>query len=60
MKLGLQIISMLALLMTVVPSIMFLTGSVELGQVKCLMLGATIVWFAATPFWMGKKEEEKA
>lgn len=56
MRTSLQIISLLALVMTVVPSVLFLTGSLELKLVKHLMLASTAVWFAATPFWMDKKE----
>ena len=56
MKIVLKIISLLALLMTVLPSILFLMGSVALEQVKLLMLIATVVWFVVTPLWMWKKE----
>ncbi len=55
MSKALQTVSVLSLLMTIVPSVMFLSGAVELAQVKLLMIFATVVWFAATPFWMGKK-----
>ncbi len=57
MKIVLKIVSLLALLLTVLPSILFLMGSVELKQVKLLMLIATIVWFVVTPLWMWKKED---
>ena len=60
MRIGLQIISLLALIMTVVPSVLFLTGTVELEQVKLLMLISMIVWFAVTPFWMNQKEKERS
>ena len=59
MRIGLRVISLLALLMTVLPSVLFLAGSVELDQVKLLMLVSAVVWFAATPLWMDKKEERK-
>ena len=55
MRKGLQVISLLALLMTVVPPVMFLAGSIELDIVKLLMSIAAVVWFIVTPFWMGKK-----
>lgn len=58
MKLILQIISWVALGLTVLPSILFFWGSMELDTVKVTMLVATILWFVATPFWMGKKEDE--
>lgn len=56
MRFFLQGISLLALAFTVVPSILFLSGAVELDGVKFLMLISTIVWFVATPLWMDKKE----
>ncbi len=46
----LQILSLLALIALTLPSIIFLSGRMELDTVKWLMLLATIVWFvAATP-----------
>jgi hypothetical protein len=48
-------ISMLALLFTIIPSILFLAGSIKLAGVKLIMLLATITWFAVTPFWMEKE-----
>lgn len=57
MRLMLQIISWIALAMTVLPSIVYFSGHLELERVKWLLILATVVWFAVTPFWMGKKEE---
>jgi len=56
MRIGLQIISLLALALTVVPSLLYLNGSVELDRAKLLMLIATVVWFVVTPFWMNSKD----
>jgi hypothetical protein len=50
----LQIISLLALIGLTLPSIIFLTGRMELNTVKWLMLLATIVWFVAATPWMWK------
>ena len=52
----LQVISWLAIAALILPGAMFLTGQVELDQVKWIMLVATVVWFAATPLWMGQKK----
>ena len=57
MRLVLQIISWIALAMTVLPSIVYFSGNMELERVKWLLILATVVWFATTPFWMDKKEE---
>ena len=54
----LQLISAIALIATIAPSIMFLTDSLDLAQTKLAMLIATIVWFIATPLWMGHPPEQ--
>jgi len=56
----LQIVSWLALVATILPSALFLAGRITLDQSKAWLLVATIVWFAATPFWMGRKDENAA
>lgn len=55
----LQIISLAALLATIVAPILFFAMYLTLDQTKATMLGATIVWFAATPFWMGRPKVEE-
>jgi len=50
----LQIISLLALIALILPSVLFLAGRLELNTVKWLMLLATIVWFVTAALWMWK------
>ena len=50
----LQIVSLLALIALTLPSIIFLTGRMELGTAKWLMLLASIVWFVTATPWMWK------
>ena len=57
MRLALQIISWLALVMTVLPSLIYFSGNMELTSVIKLLNAASIVWFVATPFWMDRKTE---
>jgi hypothetical protein len=57
MRILLQIISAIALAMTVLPSLVYFSGSVKLETVKWIMIVASVVWFAVTPFWMDKKEQ---
>ncbi len=57
MRILLQLVSTIALIATILPSIMFLTDSLDLAQTKLWMLIATIVWFIATPLWMGQPSE---
>jgi hypothetical protein len=52
MRIALQAVSWLALAATIVPSMIYLGGAMELQVVQAIMLGATIAWFAATPLWM--------
>lgn len=57
MKPVLVLISLGALAVTLLPGILYLTGTIDHGMVKWLALLGTIVWFAVTPFWMGRSEE---
>ena len=54
-KIALQCVSWIALVATLLPSVLFLSGSIDLPTCTWLMLAATIVWFAATPCWMGRE-----
>ena len=54
----LRAISVGACLATLLPSILMLTGSISHEQAKAIMLLATIVWFAATPFWMDRPDHD--
>ena len=51
----LKIISYIALLATVLPSILVFTGTVELETHKWIMLIGMLVWFITAPFSIKKK-----
>ena len=51
-----QIISWLSLVALTVPSILYLTGSMELDVVKKIMLVASFVWFLSATSWMWKEK----
>ncbi len=55
MRLIAQLISWLSFFATIVPSVAYLAGQVTLEQCKWQMLLATVAWFVATPFWMGRE-----
>lgn len=55
MKSPAKIASLLALAATIVPSILFFTGTIEHDAVKWTALVGTVVWFIATPMWMGRE-----
>jgi hypothetical protein len=54
MQLILKVISWMALAAVIVPSVLFLSGRMDLPTLKLVMLIATVVWFVATPCWMGR------
>mgnify|MGYP001166112766 CR=1 FL=1 len=54
MKNVLRAVSLVALLGTIVPPVMYLVGAMELTAVKWSMAAAAVAWFAATPFWMDR------
>jgi len=47
-------ISYIGLLLTVVPSILVFSGSIELDTHKTMMLIGMVIWFVAAPFWVKK------
>ena len=55
----LKIISWLSLACIVAFAVLYLAGKVEKDTMKLYLLIATIVWFALTPFWMGRKKKEQ-
>jgi hypothetical protein len=50
-----QIISVLALLGTLAPALLFFNGTMDLASVKTWMLIATVVWFVSATLWMEHK-----
>ncbi len=57
MRKATQVLSMAALLSLVVSPIAVYLGSMELSTCKHVMFAATLVWFAATPLWMGRPSQ---
>jgi hypothetical protein len=51
----LMIISLVALVVLMLPAILFLAGGMELTTAKWIMLAATVVWFVAATPWMWKQ-----
>ena len=54
-KLTTQIIAWLALIGTILPSLLYLLNLLDGPAMKTAMLVATLVWFAVTPWWMGRE-----
>ena len=59
MKTLLQLLSALALAGTIVPPLLFFGDLLPLDHMKVWMTVATLVWFAATPWWMLGADAEK-
>jgi len=47
-----EILSWLALGLTLAPACLFCADTLELAQAQAWMLAGTALWFLATPFWM--------
>ena len=50
-----KLISLIALAATIVPSVLYFMGMIGHEAVKWTALAGTIVWFLATPMWMGRE-----
>jgi hypothetical protein len=59
MRTLLQLLSALALAGTIVPPLLFFGDLLALDAMKMWMTVATLVWFAATPWWMLRADAEK-
>ncbi len=55
MKSPAKIVSLIALAATIVPSVLYFTGAIGHDAVKWTALAGTVVWFIATPMWMGRE-----
>ncbi len=49
-----QVVSGIAIIGTILPSVLYLFNVISLDQCKWAMLVATVLWFVATPLWMGR------
>ena len=52
-----KLVSLIALAVTVFPSVLYFLGIVDGEPMKWISLVGTIAWFIATPLWMGRKTE---
>jgi len=55
MKCTAQILSWLALGVTLAPACLFFADKLDLVQTQAWMLAGAVLWFLATPFWMEHK-----
>jgi len=50
-----KLISLIALVATIVPSVLYFTSAIGHDVVKWTALAGTVVWFTVTPMWMGRE-----
>lgn len=50
-----KLVSLVALAVTVLPCLLYFAGTISHDVVKWSSLAGTIVWFIATPTWMGRE-----
>lgn len=51
-----KLVSLVALIVTVAPSLLYFFGILGLDAMKWIALAGTIAWFISTPMWMGRKQ----
>ncbi|TDQ15113.1 hypothetical protein DFQ04_2999 [Algoriphagus boseongensis] len=49
-----KVFSLLGLLLTIVPPVLFFMGSMEMGTMKIAMGIGMVAWIASAPFWINK------
>ncbi len=54
MRTAARLVSLVSLVATILPPILFFAGRLDLDATKLWMLVATVTWFAATPIWMDR------
>ncbi|TWU43342.1 hypothetical protein Q31b_23810 [Novipirellula aureliae] len=50
-----KVISLIGLVVTVVPCLLYYFGRMDHETVKTVALVGTILWFLSTPLWMGRR-----
>ena len=59
MKILIKIGSFVSLVLTIVPSLIFFTGDLELSQMKVCMGVGMVLWFVTAPFWINKSSKSE-
>ncbi|HZB12781.1 MAG TPA: hypothetical protein VE467_07135 [Chryseolinea sp.] len=55
MKIIMTLLAIVALGLTIIPSMLVFAGKMELDMYKNLMTAGTILWFVAAPIWFSEK-----
>ena len=51
--------SFVSLALTIVPSLIFFAGDLELSQMKVYMGVGMVLWFVTAPFWINKSSKSE-
>ena len=54
MKRAARVVSIAALVLTILPPVLFFGDRMDIDSMKMWMLGAAVAWFASSPLWMKK------
>ena len=54
MKTAARLVSLVSLVGTILPPVLYFTGHMDLDATKAWMLVAAVAWFVATPVWMDR------
>lgn len=59
MKSVLKIASVIGLLLSIVPPVLFFLGNMDLDTMKLWMGIGMLAWMVTAPFWINKKEDRR-
>ncbi len=59
MKILIKIGSFVSLALTIVPSLIFFNGDLELSQMKVYMGVGMVLWCVTAPFWINKSSKSE-
>lgn len=59
MKSVLKIASVIGLMLSIVPPVLFFLGNMDLDTMKLWMGIGMLAWMVTAPFWINKKEDNR-
>lgn len=59
MKFLLKLVSVIGLVLSIVPPVLFFFGKMEMSPMKLWMGIGMLAWMVTAPFWINKKQEDR-
>ncbi|PZV85310.1 hypothetical protein CLV31_103101 [Algoriphagus aquaeductus] len=59
MKIMLKIGSLIGLMLTIVPPVLFFLGQIEIDSMKLWMGIGMLAWMVTAPFWINRQQEDR-